>query len=124
MTQREALAQVALPQTQAMAIAGTQVQPAAHGQMIANPNANSGVLVVADLAPLPPGKVYQFWLIKGDSPASAGLFTVDTQGRGILPVNMSEPIRSFDAIGVSIEPEGGSPQPTGDIVMLSKLSGS
>jgi anti-sigma-K factor RskA len=76
------------------------------------------------LAPLPSGKVYQFWLIKGDTPVSAGLFSVDTQGRGLLSVSTSEPIGSFDAIGVSIEPEGGSPQPTGDIVMLSKLSGS
>ncbi len=124
LAQREALAQLALPQTQAMAIAGTQVQPNAHGQMIANPNANSGVLIVADLAPLPPGKAYQFWLIKGNTPVSAGLFNVDPQGRGLLSVSASAPIGSFDAIGVSIEPEGGSPQPTGDIVMLSKLSGS
>jgi len=124
LTQREVLAQVAVPQSQAMAIAGTQLQPNAHGQMIANPNSNSGVLIVADLAPLPSGKVYQFWLIKGNKPVSAGLFSVDAQGRGLLPVSTSEPIGSFDAIGVSIEPEGGSPQPTGEIVMLSKLSGS
>ena len=124
LTQREVLAQVALPQTRAMAIAGTQVQPNAYGQMIANPNANSGVLIVADLTPLPAGNVYQFWLIKDDTPVSAGLFSVDAQGRGLLSVSTSEPIGSFDAIGVSIEPEGGSPQPTGDIVMLSKLSGS
>ena len=123
-TQREVLAQIALPQTRAMAITGTQVQPNAYGQMIANPDGNSGVLIVADLAPLPPGKVYQFWLIKGNTPVSAGLFSVDAQGRGLLPVRSSEPVGSFDAIGVSIEPEGGSPQPTGDIVMLSKLSGS
>ncbi len=123
-TQREVLAQIALPQARAMSIAGTAVQPGAYGQMIANPGGNSGVLVVSDLAPLPPGKVYQFWLIKGDTPVSAGLFSVDEQGRGVLSVRASEPVGSFDAIGVSIEPEGGSPQPTGDIVMLSKLSGS
>ncbi len=124
LTQREVLAQVALPQARAMAIAGTQAQPNAYGQMIANPNANSGVLIVADLTPLPSGKVYQFWLIKGDTPVSAGLFSVDAQGRGLLSITTSEPIGSFDAIGVSVEPEGGSPKPTGDIVMLSKLSGS
>lgn len=124
LTQREVLAQIALPQAQAMAIAGTKVQPNAYGQMIANPDGNSGVLIVADLAPLSSGKVYQFWLIKNDTPVSAGLFSVDTQGRGLLSVRASEPIGSFDAIGISIEPEGGSPQPTGDIVMLSKLSGS
>ncbi len=124
LTKRDVLAQIALPQSRAIAIAGTPVQPHAYGQMIANPNGNSGVLIVADLAPLPPGKVYQFWLIKGNTPVSAGLFGVDAQGRGLLPVRASESVGSFDAIGVSIEPEGGSPQPTGDIVMLGKLSGS
>jgi anti-sigma-K factor RskA len=124
LTQRELLAQIALPQTRAMAIAGTSVQPNAYGQMVANPNSNSGVLIVSNLAPLPPGKTYQFWLIKGNTPVSAGLFTVDEQGHGILPVRSNVPVGSFDAIGVSIEPEGGSPTPTGEIVMLGKLSGS
>jgi anti-sigma-K factor RskA len=41
-----------------------------------------------------------------------------------LAVQAADAIGSFDAIGVSIEPDGGSPQPTGDIVMLSNLSSS
>jgi anti-sigma-K factor RskA len=122
--EREVLAQISSPQAQAMSIAGTQVQPQAHGQMIADPHKNMAVLIVANLSALPPGKVYQFWLIRGKVPISAGIFTVDEQGRGLLAVQAADAIGSFDAIGVSIEPDGGSPQPTGDIVMLSNLSSS
>ena len=120
--QGQVLAQILLPNVKVTTIAGTAQQPAAHGQLIANPRDNSAVLVVADLAQLQPGKVYQLWLIRGQSPISAGVFSVDEQGRAVLPVTSTGPVGSYDAVGVSIEPEGGSPQPTGDIVMLSKLS--
>jgi anti-sigma-K factor RskA len=122
--QQEVLAQLSAPKMSASAITGTDVQPQAHGQMLANPAQPQAVLIVSDLAPLPPDRVYQFWLIRQNVPVSAGLFTVDEQGHAILPVEAAEVIGAFDTIGVSIEPSGGSPQPTGDIVMLGSLGPS
>jgi anti-sigma-K factor RskA len=124
LTQQEVLAQLSAPEVSASAIAGTAAQPQAHGQMLADPSQQQAVLVVSDLAPLPPDRTYQFWLIRQNVPVSAGLFTVDAQGHAILAVQSAEAIGSFDAIGVSIEPAGGSQQPTGDIVMLGSLSPS
>lgn len=120
--QRDVLATLSRPGVQALTLAGTEHQPSAHGQLLADPQAQSGVLVVGGLAPLPEGEVYQFWLIRGDQPVSAGIFTVDAQGRAVLDIAANQFVGSFDAMGVSIEPEGGSPLPTGDIVMLSTLS--
>ena len=120
--QRQTLAQIAAPNVQTMAIAGTERQPAARGQLIADPRSTAAVLVVSGLLPLQPGQVYQFWLIRGDLPVSAGVFSVDEEGSAVLPVASTDLVGTFDAMGVSIEPEGGSPQPTGDIVMLSRLS--
>jgi anti-sigma-K factor RskA len=105
-----------------MAIAGTDVQPEARGQLLGDPQSGSGVLIVSGLRPLEPGRVYQFWLIRGDSPVSAGVFHIDEQGAAIVNVSAGAAIGSYDAMGVSIEPEGGSAQPTGDIVMLASLS--
>ncbi len=122
LVQTEVIAQISAPGVQVMTIAGTEHQPAAHGQLLADPNSRSAVLVVAGLAPLPDGQVYQFWLIRGDVPVSAGTFEVDEQGRAVLPVRSADAVSSFDAMALSIEPEGGSEQPTGDIVMLSSLS--
>jgi anti-sigma-K factor RskA len=104
-----------------ISLKGTDVQPDAHGQLIADPNSNSGVLVIAGLGQLEPGKTYQVWLIDGGGPKSAGLLTIDENGQGVLVVTSELTIAEFNALGISIEPDGGSPQPTGDIVVLSEL---
>ena len=104
-----------------VSLRGTELQPDAHGQLIANPNEQSAVLVITGLSQLEPGRTYQVWLIDGDAPVSAGLLTVDENGQGVLVVTSDETISSFNSLGISIEPQGGSPQPTGEIVVLSEL---
>lgn len=103
-----------------VSLKGTNVQPNAQGQLIADPASQSAVLVVTDLPPLEPGRTYQVWLI-ADAPVSAGLLTVDAHGQGVLIITSTDSIGSFQSLGISVEPEGGSPQPTGDIVILSDL---
>ena len=85
------------------------------------PNSQSAVLIVTGLSPLEPGKTYQVWLIDGGAPVSAGLLTVNEEGQGVFIVTSEEAIGSFKSLGISIEPAGGSPQPTGEIVVLSDL---
>jgi len=103
-----------------VSLKGTDVEPQAQGQLIADPTSQSAVLVVTGLPPLEAGKTYQVWLI-GGAPVSAGLLTVDANGQGVLIITYTEAIGSFQSLGISVEPEGGSPQPTGDIVVLSDL---
>lgn len=113
-----------LPQTDrviTVALRGTEAQPRAQGQLIADPGEKSAVLVISGLPPLEPGRTYQVWLIDGGGPVSAGLLTVDERGQSVLIVTSEEDIGSFKSLGISIEPEGGSPAPTGEIVVLSDL---
>jgi len=125
--QSESLQQIItnLPQTSpsnviTVSLKGTEVQPQVQGQLIADPTGQSAVLVIAGLPPLEAGRTYQVWLIDG-APVSAGLLTVDENGQGIFIVSSESEIGSFNSLGISIEPEGGSVQPTGDIVVLSDL---
>jgi anti-sigma-K factor RskA len=115
-----------LPQTNqadviTVSLKGTQVQPQAQGQLIVDPASQSAVLIISDLPPLEPGKTYQVWLIDGGAPVSAGLLSVDENGQGVFIISSEDAIGSFNSLGISIEPEGGSEQPTGDIVVLSDL---
>lgn len=112
-----------LPQNNVVTVSlkGTEAQPNAHGQLIADPKDRSAVLVITGLPPLEPGRTYQVWLIDGAAPVSAGLLTVDENGQGVFVVDSDQAIGSFNALGISIEPEGGSPEPTGEIVVLSEL---
>ena len=104
-----------------VSLSGTDVQPGAQGQLIADPKERSAVLVISGLPPLEPGRTYQVWLIAGNNPVSAGLLAVDEHGQSFLIVKSDADIGSFKSLGISIEPEGGSPQPTGEIVVLSDL---
>ena len=114
-----------LPQTDqsdiiSVSLKSTETQPRALGQLIADPNDQSAMLVISGLPPLEPGKTYQVWLI-GNAPVSAGLLTVDENGQSVLIITSEEAIGSFNSVGISIEPEGGSIEPTGEIVVLSEL---
>lgn len=103
-----------------VSLKGTEAEPRAQGQLIANPEESSAVLVISGLPPLEAGQTYQVWLI-GDAPVSAGLLTVDENGQSVLIITSQESIGSFNSLGISIEPDGGSEQPTGEIVVLSEL---
>lgn len=120
--QREVLTLLALPTAQTYVVAGTAHQPGSHGKLIADSETGSAVLVVAGLQQLEAGKTYEFWLIEGETPVAAGIFEVNEQGRAVLKISHAVMPGSYDAIGVSVEPEGGSEQPTGAIVMLSELN--
>lgn len=99
----------------------TGTNPAAVGTLTYEPATQQAVLVTNNLESLDQQSVYQLWLIHGDVPVSAGTFEVDDSGRGSLVVSSAEP--GFTAVGVSIEPEGGSEQPTpGNIVLLGSAS--
>ncbi len=121
-TQREVLAQISAPESQALAVTGTEARPQAGGQLIAAPDRTEAVLLVRGLAVLDPDQTYQIWLIRDQLPASAGFLTVNEEGIGVVILRPSDPIDTFQAVGVSIEPQAGSDQPTGDIVLLGEIS--
>lgn len=72
---------------------------------------NAAVLVMNDVAPPAPGTVYQMWLMGPDHPPqSMGVMdpaAVTPSTSATLPG-----IDSSTAVGLSLEPAGGSPQPT------------
>ena len=79
------------------------------------------LLAALDLPPLPPGRVYQVWLVRGSLRYSAGIFTVDPSGFGQTLIRLVGPLGEFDAIAITIEPRGGSQWPTSTTVLRSDL---
>ncbi len=116
--QSELVALLAAP-AQTLALSGTEPQPQAFGQFRILSDA-SAVLAVSQLEPLPAGRVYQLWLIHDDVPVPAGTFQIGSDGFGLLNVERIDSISTLDAIAVSEEPDGGSLEPTGDIVMFGE----
>ena len=67
-------------------------------------------VVTTGLPALPPGKVYQLWLIGKPTITSAGLLPPAKDGR--TPPVLATGVVKGDTLGLTVEPAGGSAQPT------------
>jgi anti-sigma-K factor RskA len=104
-----------------IALAGSESNPNAAGVLVISSDGMEGTLVVEHLPGLEPVFQYQLWLIQDGARTSGGVFSVDAGGYAHLQVDSQVPLLSFDAFGVTIEPYGGSPGPTGDKVLGGEL---
>jgi anti-sigma-K factor RskA len=86
-------------------------------------NSRMGMICyTGDLPAPPPNKEYQMWIVPMvGSPISAGAFMpASFTGGHMCMAKMPEGI-SCKAFGVTIEPMGGMPHPTGPVVLASSL---
>jgi len=106
-----ALAMLSYPGTEALAIAAGNIS----GTVLLDRDRNSAALVVWNLPELSEEQTYQIWLIEADEDrVSAGLFRPQADlPYTTQPVFSSQSISNFVGIGVTVEPSGGSEQPTG-----------
>ena len=71
------------------------------------------VFAASALPPLPPGMVYQVWVVTAQAPISAGLVTPDASGGAVTVFDTPPDIPPPVAVAVTLEPAGGVPAPTG-----------
>lgn len=107
------LAILTAPDVQRIDLAGQPAAPRASARAFWS-RSRGLVLTGANLPSLPPGRVYQLWFVTAQAPVSAGLLTPDEAGRLTTVLNTPADIPAPVALAVTIEPEGGSPGPTGD----------
>jgi anti-sigma-K factor RskA len=81
------------------------------------PGASFIIVELDGLANLPANQDYQVWAIAGGQPRSLGLLAVDG-GRAILAGPGASDI---EVVAVTIEPAGGSPQPTSEPILSAAL---
>ena len=87
-------------------------------ETIWSPERDQVALRASSLAGAGPGQTYALWLLLGDQVMPAGLFEPDDDGilKAVLDLDAAE----VGGWGVSIEPEGGSPQPTGPVLFVGQ----
>jgi len=100
---------------------GTAITPQATGMLVISVDGEHGTLVVDRLPVLDESQQYQLWLIRDGMRTSGGIFSVDEYGYGAVWVHAPDPLASYPAFGITIEPAGGSPGPTGDKVLGGEL---
>ena len=92
---------------------GTDKASSASGTLVPE---NDVLLFVRDMPAIPPHREFQVWSIIDSRAASIGMFKPSPAPDRVVPFAFD--FSESDAIGVSIEPIGGSAAPTGDIVLL------
>lgn len=110
-TNQFALSMLAYPGTRSLPIVAANFS----GSVLVDTEHNTAAVITWRLPELPSDQTYQIWLIEPDGHrVSAGLFrpqensTYTTQ-----PVFPKQSLANFVGIGVTVEPAGGSDQPTG-----------
>ena len=100
-----------------VALQGTGPAQDARAELISTSDTRA-VLTVENMPDVPEGKTMEIWVIKNDVPKPSGLF--DPSSDAVAAI-VEEPVEGADAIAVTVEPEGGSPQPTTDPMLSAKL---
>jgi anti-sigma-K factor RskA len=102
---------------QVIALGGVGTKQGARAELVTL-EGDRAVLVAENMPPVPEGKTYQIWVIKGDTPQPSGLF--EPKGDSIAAV-VENPVEGADAVAVTVEPKGGSKKPTTDPMLVGKV---
>ena len=119
--QQEAIEALRSPDVRIVSLARFQDAPPAVGRIFWYTAPNVWEFKVYRLPPAPPGKTYQLWFITREAKISAGTFQTSEAGEGGLRVPVPPEAAKVTAAAVTLEPEGGVPQPTGPIYLFGGI---
>jgi anti-sigma-K factor RskA len=111
------------PEMQLRPMQGTELAPTATGRIYVDPENGSGMMMVRSLPRLPEGRVYQLWWARADGKRESGgvLTWTDPYGNGYTLITCPGPFNTWQTFGLTEEPAGGSPAPTGQRVISGRI---
>ncbi|MBV2354897.1 anti-sigma factor [Streptomyces sp. J2-1] len=125
---QDARQQAAQAQRQADEVAGVLSAPDARtrsakiaggaGTLVVSAARDRAVFVTSDMPAPPRGKVYQLWFDVDGTMRSAGLMSPDRASQTVL---MTGATHDASGVGITVEPAGGSRQPTSKPVALLSM---
>ncbi|MEV0025074.1 anti-sigma factor [Streptomyces atroolivaceus] len=92
-----------------------ELEGGARGTVVVSRSANRAVFLASDMARPPGGKVYQLWFNDDGSMRSAGLMDPSATDDTVL---LDGPVDGASGMGITVEPAGGSEEPTTQPVAL------
>jgi anti-sigma-K factor RskA len=84
---------------------------------VISPRDREAVITTANMPTPTDARVYQLWVISASGARSAGLLPASNSGGVTSPVLASD-VRSGDRLGITVEPAGGTSQPTTTPIVL------
>ena len=94
---------------------------ACSGKIFWNQGDSNAILMVSNIPELVTGQTYQFWAIEEGVPHSMGTFTVNESGDSMMEIDYMPKDKGKVEFAVTLEPEGGMPEPTGAKYLFGSL---
>ena len=118
---QESIAMLAYPNTQTLTVSADVRNLT--GSVLVDKTQDTAVFFLWNLPQLESTQTYQAWLVDTNgNRISGGLFSVAAgQGYTSVTIKAPSPLKNFIRIGVTVEPQGGSPKPTGQRVFVVNL---
>jgi anti-sigma-K factor RskA len=91
---------------------------AGRATVVRSKSADKAVITTEDMVSAPEGKAYELWFIKGDAYTSAGLMPDEPDQTVVLDGSAAEAV----AVGITVEPDEGSKQPTSEPIAVFDLT--
>ncbi len=92
---------------------------AAAGRILYVQEEHFAVITVQHLAPLADDKTYQVWAISDDTATGIGLFNTAESGEASTAIQFD--LSGVEVVAITVEPAGGSPQPTTEPVLTAEI---
>jgi len=109
------------PRTRIIAMVGDET-PQANAKVVWDTKAQRWAIHIFDLPAPPSDKDYQLWYVTQNAKISAAVFRTDEQGQSVLKLTLPpEALVGLAATAVTLEPRGGSPQPTGKFYLKATI---
>ncbi|MBO1330802.1 anti-sigma factor domain-containing protein [Streptomyces sp. VRA16 Mangrove soil] len=99
-------------------VASAAVTGGAHGSVVVSRSRDKAVFIASGMAEPPKGKVYELWFADGDHMRPAGLMDPSRADQSVL---LAGAVGEASGMGVTLEPAGGSKQPTTQPLALLDL---
>lgn len=112
-------------QAEIIFLSGMESNPDGYGKIIWNTESNDLLLQVSNMPVIQNDNAYQLWVIINNKYIPAGVFSVNSEGEGFFKIEEinNADLQSSEAFAVTLEPEGGSQQPTGDTYLMGNVNG-
>ncbi len=118
---RQTIQLVSSPGVKVIDLAGQGARADSAARVFWDRRRASWQLYADNLPPAGSGKTYQLWLITAGAKISAGTFDPAPFGEASGSISLPPEAGTVLAAAITDEPEGGSPQPTGQILLLGKI---
>jgi anti-sigma-K factor RskA len=110
------------PSNRLLTLVSIEPTNTASGTLLVIPDAETTILTLENLPPLPPGQVYRLWAIADGNKVDCFDFSPDPTGKVFKHAPLDQFLAQASTVLVTVEPQQNLSEPTGDVVLEGNVA--